>query len=447
MTIMRRRAERQQQRGFPISQGGFGGWIGDPSVIPPPSAFNLATAGVVVNERTVLSLMSVSSCVRILGDTSAALEPHVYRMVGNRRSSEDKEVDPPPVVNEPYADITREDGDFRRVASLALNGNMVSHVIDRSGPRGLPSQLEVINPSLIKVEMREGRKVYLLGQSGQEIPAADIVHTPWISLAGGLVGLNPIELGVNGFGIPIAAEQYASRYFSQGMHPSGILSLEKPLRPDDAKRVREQLQTEHGGLAQAHTAIVLDAAAKWQQISITPETAQLLQSRSFSRAEIAGFYGVPNFLIGDTPDQGGVWGKGLQELVMGFAIFALSGYTNRLDRADTSILPGGYYVKRRVKDLFQTNSQMLGEFVVSLRQSAVATPNEARQLAGLPRTSEMGADSLFAPVNSAHADFLAAGGEGAESGLPGSVNPPGVPSGSEQGGSPLPPAGENGKPA
>ena len=436
MTVLAQRAQRQaQERGFPISQGGWGTWMGDPAAIPPPSAGNYSTAGVIVNERTVLSLMIVAACIRILGDTAAGLEPHVYRMKGARRSREDKEVDPPGVIIEPYAEMTRRDGDFRRVASLGLNGNIMSHVVARDA-KGKPSQVEVLNPSMIKVEMREGRKTYLLGAAGKVIPFEDIIHTPWMSLGSGLVGLNPIEIGVNGFGIPIAAEQFAGRYFGQGMHPSGILSIEKPLRPDDSRRIKDEIFTKHGGLAQSHTPIVLDAAAKWQQISITPETAQLLESRAFSRAEIAGFYGTPGFLVGVQPNQGGPWGKGLQEEVMGFAIFGLSGYTERLDEADTQLLPAGYYVKRQVKELFETNDQMRGTFVSMLRQAAVASPNDARKMVGLPRSDEPGADAIFSPVNSAHADFLAAGDEGAESGLPGGANPKGVPTGSSKGGAP-----------
>jgi HK97 family phage portal protein len=435
--LARRRQLAAQQRGFPISQGGWGSWIGDPAAIPPPGANSFGAAGVIVNERTVLSLMVVASCVRILADTAAGLEPHCFRMVGNRRSSEDREVDPPAVITSPYADMDREDGDFRRIASLGLNGNMLSVVVDRDR-RGLPSQVEIINPQLVKIGMEDGRKTFRLGTAGKLLAAADVVHVPWLSLPGGLTGLNPIEIGVNGFGIPIAAEQYASRYFAQGMHPTGILSVEKPLRPDDGKRVREQLQTEHAGVAQSHAPIVLDAAAKWTQITVNPETAQLLQSRSFSRGEIAGFYGVPPFLVGDTPDQGGPWGKGLQEMVMGFAIFSLSGYTRRLDRADTALLPAGYYIRRRVKELFATNDQMLGTFVNLLRQAAIATPNEAREMVGLPKTDEPGADSIWGPINSAHADFLAAGGFGAESGLPGAMNPKGAPVGTVQGGEPPP---------
>lgn len=428
-------ARRRQQRGQSISQGGWGGWISDPAVIPPNSAYNQTSAGVVVNERSVLSLMAVSSCIRVLGDSAAGLTPHVYRQTGTRRSRADKEVDPPDVIVEPYADMDREDGDFRLVASLGLNGNLYKHVVDRDS-RGNAAQVEVLNPSLLKVEMVDGRKAYRVGAYGNPIDPADVVHVPWISLAGGLVGVNPIEIGAVGFGIPIAANEYAARWYSQGMHPTGILSIEKPMRADDLERVQQELFVKHGGLAQSHTPIVLDAMTRWQQISINPETAQLLQARSFSRAEIAGFFGVPGLLIGENEGNGGPWGKGVQELTITFALFGLNGYCRRLDRADTALLPPGFYVKRHVSDLFKTNDQMLAQFLAALRMNSVATPNEAREIAGLPASDEPGADSLFAPINSAHADFLAAGQYGPESGLPSSINPKGVPNGSPEGGDP-----------
>lgn len=414
MTVV---ARRRQSRAMSISQGGWGGWISDPSVIPPNSAYNQSSAGVVVNERSVLSLLAVASCVRVLGDTASGLDVHCYRQTGTRRSKDDKEVDPPEVVVDPYADLDREDGDFRRVACFGLNGNVFEHVIDRDR-KGNPEQVELLNPSLIKVEMVKGVKVYRVGAVGEIIPPADVVHVPWMGLAGGLVGLNPIEIGAVAFGIPIAAAEYAARYFAQGMHPTGILSIDKPTAKEDLRRVQQELAVIHGGLSQSHTPMVLDADAKWQQISVTPETAQLLQSRSFSRAEIAGFYGVPSFFIGEEPGNGGPWGKGLQETLIGFVLIGLSGYSRRLDRADTALLPAGYYVRRNVSDLFKTNDQMLGQFISALRMNSAASPNEVRALVGLPRSDEPAADSLFAPINSAHADFLAAGGFGPQEGVP-----------------------------
>lgn len=432
-------SRRREVRGMALNAGGMGSWMSDPSMIPPNSAYNASAAGVLVNERTVMSLMVVASCLRVLGDAASGVGVHVYRMKGKRRSSTDTEVDPPQVIAEPYADMDREQGDFNLVTSLGLAGNLYKHVVDRD-EKGNPLQIEILNPSNLKVEMIKGVKTYMVGASGVVVPTADMVHIPWISLAGALVGVNPIEIGATGFGIPLAEQEYASRFFAQGMHPTGILSIEKPMRTDDITRVQQELFTKHGGLAQAHTPIVLDAMTKWQQITVNPETAQLLQSRSFSRGEIAGFYGVPIHLVGDeSGSSGGIWGKGLQELVMSFAMFSLGGYTRRLDRSDTALLPDGFYVKRSISDLFKTNDQMMAQYVLSMRSASVASANDMRAYVGLPPSDELGADSIFAPLASAHSDFLAQGGLGSETGLPGGVNPKGVPNGTPEGGEPTPP--------
>ena len=392
-----------QQRSMPLNGGNWYGQWGDPSVIPPNTGFNKSAAGVVVNERSVLSLMAVFSCLRVLGDAAAGLDVHVYRKgpIGSARV----EVDPPEVVADPYADMSQRDGTFRSVASLGLGGNLYKHTIDRDSA-GNPTQVEILNPSMLKVEMVEGVKTYRIGAVGKTILPEDIVHVPWVALPGGLVGLNPIEIGAMGLGIAIASEEYASRYFAQGMHPTGILSVDKPLTVDDAKRLSQELMVSHGGISQAHTPIIIDASAKWESIAMTPETSQLLQSRTFSREEISGFYGVPMYLLGDVSDRGGTWMKGIQEMIIGFTLFALSGYTRRLDEADTALLPPGYVAHRKVSDLFKTNDQMLSMLLLALRNASVATPNELRPLVDLPPSTEKGADSLFAPLNSAQSDWM-----------------------------------------
>jgi len=411
MTVRQQRA-MEQQRGMPLSAGGWGGWMSDPSAIPPPSVYNQAVSGVIVNERSVLGIMTVAACLRVLGDAVGGLQVHVHRQQGNKRSYKDPEVDPPDVVESPCADIDREQVDFNLVASWGLAGNAYGHVIDRSGPLDMPTQIEILNPAQIRVNMIKGVRVVRIGSDiGPVLPNRDIIHIPWMSLPQGLVGLNPIEIGAMGFGLPIAMQEYGSRYFAQGMSPSGIYSTDKPMRQDDKERLIKEILTRHGGLAQSHTPIIMDSNAKWQQISVNPQTAQLLEARAFSRAELCGFYGVPGHLVGDASSGGSeVYGKGLQEMVMGFALFSLSGYTRRADRFYTSLLPAGYYVRRNVSDLFKTNDQMLGEYINALRMAAVATPNECREFLHLPPSIEDGADSLWGPINSAHSDFMISGG-------------------------------------
>ncbi len=412
MTVrqQRQRSKNPQERGAPLSAGGWGGWMSDPAAIPPPSVYNQAVSGVIVNERSIISIMAMASCVRVLGDAASGITPHVHRQQGHVRKFSDPEVDPPDVIWDPCADIDREQADFNLVASWCLGGNGYFHIIDRED--GLnPSQVEILSPSTMLVRLINGKRVYRVGsETSPVIPNRDIIHVPWLSLAGGLVGLNPVEIGAVGFGLTIAQNEYASRYFAQGIHPTGLLSLDKPLRDPDKERVIDELMTRHGGLAQSHTPLVLDSNAKWTQISVNPATAQLLEGRAFSRSEVSGFYGVPGHLIGNTDSKDPSAATGLQEMVMGFALFDLSGYTRRLDRMYTQLLPAGYYCRRNVQDLFNTNYEMLGEYVTSLRMNSVGTPNELRELVKLPPSTEDGANSLFAPINSAHSDFMVEGG-------------------------------------
>lgn len=396
-----------QQRAQAINGGNWYGQWGDPSVIPPNSSTMTSAAGVVVNERSVVSLMAVFGCLRVLADAASFIDVHVYKK--GPQGSLRQEVDVPDVIEDPYADISLRDGIVRQVTSLGLNGNLFKHIIDRD-PQGNPTQIELLNPSALKVEMVQGMKTYRIGAVGKIIPAADIVHVPWMTLAGGVVGLNPIEIGTMGLGIAIASSEYAARYFAQGMHPTGILSVEKPLRPDDAERLQQQLAVNHGGLAQSHTPIVLDAKTKWESIALTPESSQLLQSRAFSRAEIAGFYGVPPYLIGDTTDKGGSYLHGVQEMLILFTMLSLQGYTTRLDEADTALLPPGYYARRNVSDFLKTNDQMLAMLLMALRNASIASPNELRPYVDLQPSDEPGADSLFAPLNSSMADWWKPGG-------------------------------------
>jgi len=385
------------QRGQNIGGANWSGAYGDPSVIPPPSAFGQSLAGVSVTERSVLGLMTVFACLRILGDIVGDLGVHVYKQTPVGQPNIEVEV--PDVIADPFADDFTFTGTFKQVASLGLAGNLYRQIVDRDED-GNPLQYELLNPSLIKVEMIKGIKTYRVGTVGKFLDPKNIIHVPWVALASGLQGLNPIEIGATGFSLGIASEEYAARYFKQGIMPGGILSVNKPMMPADAQQLQQKLSVDHGGIANAHIPLVVDAETKWTQISVNPATAQLLESRTFTKGEIAGFYGVPLYFLADTSARGGTEVKGIEEMMIGFVETAIKGYVKRLDIADTAMLPPGYFAKRNMLDLYKTNTQMMSLYLTALRNTSTATPNELRQLVNLPRSSEPAADSLFAPLNS-----------------------------------------------
>jgi HK97 family phage portal protein len=68
---------------------------------------------------------------------------------------------------------------------------------------------------------------------------------------------------------------------------------------------------------------VLDQKTSFQPISISPEDAETLATRSFQVEEIAGrIFGVPPFMVGAT-DKSTSWGTGLAEQKDGYVTFTL----------------------------------------------------------------------------------------------------------------------------
>ena len=54
----------------------------------------------------------------------------------------------------------------------------------------------------------------------------------------------------------------------------------------------------HAGSAKAGKMLILDNGLSWENMSISPEDAELLDSRKFSTEEIARIYGCPPPLVG-----------------------------------------------------------------------------------------------------------------------------------------------------
>ena len=97
-------------------------------------------------------------------------------------------------------------------------------------------------------------------------------------------------------------------------------------------------------------------------------------------------------------------------MLITYVLTGVKSYVDRLNEADTLLLPPGYYAKRDINDIYKTNSQMLSMLLMTLRNGSIATPNELRRYVNLPPLDEDGADSLFAPLNSATADWEKPGG-------------------------------------
>ena len=137
---------------------------------------------------------------------------------------------------------------------------------------------------------------------------------------------------------------------------------------------------------------------EFQPLSMTPQDAQMLETRSFQIEEICRWFRVPPFMIGHT-QKSTSWGTGLEQQQIGFLTFALEPYLERIEQAirRSLIAPEErrtIFAEFKVEKLLRADSAARAAFYATMVTNGIMSRNEARGLENLPFMP--GADELTA---------------------------------------------------
>lgn len=263
---------------------------------------NRSFAGKVVNETTALSYISVFSCVNVISETMASLPLHLYHeseKSGRRKAREKKLYDLlHSTPNEEMTSFT-----FRLVlqACLLLWGNGYAFI--DWGQDGQPRGLYPLHPSKVNPKRNPVTKKIYYEVSAEDGKIITLSKSQMFHLIGfsldGLKGLSIIGLAREAIGLGLAAEEYGSRFFSNGAKPLGVLEHPAELGDEALKHLRSSWDEMHKGLENSHKVAILEEGMTYKQIGIPPEDAQFLETRKFQLEEIARLYRVPLHLVGN----------------------------------------------------------------------------------------------------------------------------------------------------
>lgn len=130
------------------------------------------------------------------------------------------------------------------------------------------------------------------------ISADDMIHLKNFG-TNGLMGASPIQIQRESIGNSIAKQQHEGAFYSNGAKASGILMTPGTMGAQEIKNVKESFNRENELAKNRFKTIVLEEGVKYQQLTIPQNDAQFLESKKFDRSEIAGWYRVPPYKIGD----------------------------------------------------------------------------------------------------------------------------------------------------
>lgn len=237
----------------------------------------------------------------------------------------------------------------------------------------------------------------------------DILHFRGTPTIKGAKALSPLQMQARSMGIAAGADKYAEQFYEQGTQPTGIIETDKSMTTEKASGMLDvftQKYHEGGGEEGRRRPLVLVDGAKFKSIMVDPETAQLLESRTFNTTDIARIYGVPPHMIGETA-KATSWGSGIAAQTAGFNVQTLRRLFKRLeDELDRKLLRGdrreGFGVVFDLNALlradpearFNANRLSLG----GTQAPGWMTVNEIRKQEGLPRDDDPKSDQIQRPV-------------------------------------------------
>lgn len=344
-----------------------------------------------------LQISTVWACVWLLANSIATLPLFVYAQASGRRTLARDSLLWQILHDSPNSRMTPVEFWVAMLLNLLLRGNAYARI-----ERNTAGEAIALWPMPAdQVELRildDGSMVYLYRiDSDLAVLSADsVLHIK--EIGNGVIGLARLDYMRATTTEAANAQTAASKLFANGGKPSGILMVDKLLTKEQRQAIKANFQEmAEGGTSRLH---VLEASMKYEQINLSPQDQQLLETRRFGIEEICRWFGVPPALVGHSNVT--TWGSGIEQIIDGFHKFTIRPFLVRIEQAVakrvmTPRQRASQSVEFNLDALLRASLKDRVEIYAKAVQNGLKTRNECRQLENDPPIT--GADQLTAQSN------------------------------------------------
>lgn len=250
-------------------------------------------AGVLINNETAFHINPIFSAVSLISDTIATLPLDAFV----RQNDERLALRPRPSwVLKPDVDTTKEAFYGSIIVSLLLDGNAFIRVYKQNNQI---VNMVVLNPKTVVIKRNGlGRIMFQVVGEQQPLTADDLVFIPDVVRPGTMRGVSRVEALKDNFGLAIALETYAARFFGHGATTSGIIEYPNDLTYEQSQSLSIAFDSRHKGLKKSHKTGVLSGGATYKPTHVPNDQAQFLDSRRMAVEDVARAFNVPPHLLG-----------------------------------------------------------------------------------------------------------------------------------------------------
>lgn len=333
-----------------------------------------------VSVDQALGLVPVFAAVRLLASQVASLPLQTYRKTGDTR----QKINPWPLFVHPSVQGTLYDWLHRCMTSLALRGNAFGYITQRDRDQ-YPTMIEWLHPDDVRVDdrMPSGPGSYtspVWYWQGRVIPAEDLLHIPWFTVPGRVLGLSPIGACAATISTGLSAMNYTSDWFDSGAVPPGeFKNTGKRVNQEEADIISARLNA----AIKRRRPLVYGSDWEYKPIAVAAHEAKFIETMRMNATQIASIYGIPPEMIGG--EAGGpLTYNTVESNAAGLEKFTLRPWLTLLEAAFFALMPRPQYVKFNVDSLLRTDLQTRMASYQTGRQIGLYNIDEARAIEDLP---------------------------------------------------------------
>lgn len=261
--------------------------------------FGLASAWTkskqMVNHETAMKVATVFQCVRLIAEEGSMLPLKWYDAFEDGSRSPSHGSVPQRLLENPNPWQTPMEFKEFMLGCLVLRGNAYAQIVPGR------TMLIPLHPSRVTPELLDdGRVVYHVkdrnGKTGT-LEQFEMLHYKLLSIDG-VVGLSPIEQCAELIGMDMAAVEHGATYFGNAAKPGGFISCKTPLTEEGFKQLAADV-AQFRKAENRHKTPLFTADLEWNSTTMSNKDTQWLDSRKFTRAEIAAIFRVPLHMIND----------------------------------------------------------------------------------------------------------------------------------------------------
>lgn len=179
-----------------------------------------------------------------------------------------------------------------------------------------------------------------------------------------------------------AANTHARAFLANGASPSGVIEYPGVINPETRGQIRGQFEDRYAGAGKAGGTLILDGGMTWKPSQISPEDAELLETRKFGVIEICRLFQVPPPIVQAYENntftnaaQAGLW----------FATFCLAPWARKIEAEFArSVFPSGgpYELELDLSGFLRGDPATRWAAHKIAIETGVLDPDEVRQVEG-----------------------------------------------------------------